>query len=188
MRWQPVLIARAPVISRSNTKHVCLYAAMRSISLCVHASGHLTFVRNLAENRFEKSRASWMYAVTYTNTTSSAERSALVTSSIFAYPRRTAGRLARTVEWGHRSVRRRRVESIKTSRKQVRSDTPGKFKRTFHRVVITRIRVARASALTLPKSFSWPRLDIPWRSEVWPSFLEFVMFQWRTTIYHLLPE
>lgn len=113
-----------------------------------------------------------------------------VTSSIFAYPRRTAGLLARTVEWGHRGVRRRRVESIKTSRRQVRSDPPGKFKRTFHRVVITRIRVARASAVTLPKSFSWPRLSIPWRSEAWPSSLEFIAFNGAQplTAYHLLPD
>lgn len=79
-----------------------------------------------------------------------------VTSSIFAYPRRTAGLLARMVEWGHRGVRRLRVESIKTSRKQVRLDPPGKFKRTFHRVVITRIRVARALAVMLAKSFPDP--------------------------------
>ena len=78
-----------------------------------------------------------------------------VTSSIFAYSRRTAGLLARMVEWGHRGVRRLRVESIKTSRKQVRLDPPGKFKRTFHRVVITRIRVARA-LVTLAKSFPDP--------------------------------
>jgi len=145
------------VISRSNRKRVCLSATMHSISLCVHASRHLTFGRNLVENRFEKSRTSWVYAVTFTNITSNMEGNALV-----KHPRYSLileglpGSLRERSEWGHRGVRRRRVESIKTSRKQVRSDPPGKFKRTFHRVVITRIRVARASVVTLPKSFPDP--------------------------------
>jgi len=144
------------VISCSNRKRVCLSSTMRSISLCVHASRHLTFGRNLVENRFEKSRTSWVYAVTSRISLRTRRKRSRETSSIFAYPRRTAGLLARTVEWGHIDVRRRRVESIKTSRKQVRSDPPGKFKRTFHRVVIMRIRVARASVVTLPKSFPDP--------------------------------
>lgn len=130
---------------------------MHFISFCVHASWHLTFVQNLAENRFEKSRGqlgvcSYVHLYHFKH----GRKRSRVTSSIFAYPRRTAELLARTVEWGHRGVRRRRVESIKTSRKQVRSDPPGKFKRTFHRVVITRIRVARTSPVTLPKSFPDP--------------------------------
>lgn len=77
-----------------------------------------------------------------------------VTSSIFAYPRRTARLLVRALEQGCRGIRRCRVERIKTSRKQVRLDPPGKFKRTFYRVVITRLRVARASLDDIAELFS----------------------------------
>lgn len=118
---------------------------------------------------------------------SSMEEAALVTSSIFAYPRRTTRLLARTVEWregGKRGdVRRHRIERIKTSRKQVRSDPPGKFKRTFYRVVITRIRVARARAVEF---FSWPRSgDAARGPEAWPSYLEFMPFNGGTATYYM---
>jgi len=78
---------------------------------------------------------------------------------------------------GPLGVRRQRIERIKTSRKRVRSDPPGKFKRTFYRVVIARIRVACARARANRALFLTPlrgcRED---RKHRQPSYLGFIAF------------
>lgn len=142
---------------------------LRAKSLC-ESSGR-------SIEKFFKFQIAQSYSQSASDIRCAAKSHSRVTSSIFAYPRRgLEGPQAssrererekeRTVEW-------RQAERIKTSRKQVRSDPPGKFKRTFYRVVITRIRVARTSSTTLPSSFPDPAW-LPRRPEARPSFLEFM--------------